>query len=590
MSFFDDASLVMIPSGYKDQKVYSVKPTDGTGDLTFSRASSATRVASNGLIEKVRENLQTYSQDFTNVGYTKSNVTASISGTAPDATATANLITENTATGDHRFYKSNAFINGVSYTASIYFKSGNKQYVSLNGAIWCSGNAVFDIINGTVSQQNSCTASIQSVGNGWYRCSITALCSAASASYNTPVQGNSGATFNDTYTGTGETWYAWGYQVEVSDFGATPYIATTSAAVSVGPVSGLPRLDYLNSTCPRLLLEPQRTNTLTYSEQIDNADWLKLNSTIAANTSDTLDPAGYNGADKITDNSTNGAHFVYRFSTWDTTQRTASVYAKAGTSSRVCILNGTTNAGVFANLSSGTISVSAGFTGTITSVGNGWYRITATHTAASSQTFAIGLYTGTNTTDYVGTGSYAYLWGLQQEAGAYATSYIPTLGTSVTRVADAASKTGISSLIGQTEGTLFAEFVVDSSSSPTMAFFVSAAGVFDNAIWIQQSASDSVIFRVFSGSSAQASITKTGLTNGQTVKVAGAYKANDFVLYVNGVQVGTDTSGSIPASLSQIEIGSYAEVGSPFNQNRPIKQAILFPTRLSNSDLAALTA
>ena len=137
---------------------------------------------------------------------------------------------------------------------------------------------------------------------------------------------------------------------------------------------------------------------------------------------------------------------------------------------------------------------------------------------------------------------------------------------------------------------MFAEFVVDSSSSPTMAFFVSAAGVFDNAIWIQQSASDSVIFRVFSGSSAQASITKTGLTNGQTVKVAGAYKANDFVLYVNGVQVGTDTSGSIPASLSQIEIGSYAEVGSPFNQNRPIKQAIVFKTRLTNAQLAELTA
>jgi hypothetical protein len=181
-------------------------------------------------------------------------------------------------------------------------------------------------------------------------------------------------------------------------------------------------------------------------------------------------------------------------------------------------------------------------------------------------------------------------YGPQSEQGSYPTSYIPTLGASVTRVADAASKSSISSLIGQTEGTLFAEFVVDSSSSPTMAFFVSAAGVFDNAIWIQQSASDSVIFRVFSGSSAQASITKTGLTNGQTVKVAGAYKANDFVLYVNGVQVGTDTSGSIPASLSQIEIGSYSEVGSPFNQNRPIKQTLLFKTRLTNAQLAELTA
>ena len=64
MSYFDDASLVMIPSGYKDQKVYSVKPIDGSGDLTFSRASNATRVNSSGLVEKVRTNLLLQSNSF----------------------------------------------------------------------------------------------------------------------------------------------------------------------------------------------------------------------------------------------------------------------------------------------------------------------------------------------------------------------------------------------------------------------------------------------------------------------------------------------------------------------------------------------
>jgi hypothetical protein len=57
-SFYEDASLVMIPSGYKTSKVYSAKPTDGTGDLTFTRSNdTATRVNSAGLIEKVRTNL-----------------------------------------------------------------------------------------------------------------------------------------------------------------------------------------------------------------------------------------------------------------------------------------------------------------------------------------------------------------------------------------------------------------------------------------------------------------------------------------------------------------------------------------------------
>jgi len=66
MSFFDDASLVMIPSGYKDQKVYSVKPIDGTGDLTFTRSNdTASRVNSSGLIEKVRQNQYYKSTAFT---------------------------------------------------------------------------------------------------------------------------------------------------------------------------------------------------------------------------------------------------------------------------------------------------------------------------------------------------------------------------------------------------------------------------------------------------------------------------------------------------------------------------------------------
>jgi hypothetical protein len=66
MSLYKDASLVMIPSAYKDGKLYSIRPTDGSGDFTFSRGSNlaATRVDVNGLIEKGRENLLPYSNQF----------------------------------------------------------------------------------------------------------------------------------------------------------------------------------------------------------------------------------------------------------------------------------------------------------------------------------------------------------------------------------------------------------------------------------------------------------------------------------------------------------------------------------------------
>ena len=67
MSLYKDASLVMIPSAYKDGKLYSIRPTDGDGDFTFSRGSNlaATRVDVNGLIEKGRENVLLHSNDFT---------------------------------------------------------------------------------------------------------------------------------------------------------------------------------------------------------------------------------------------------------------------------------------------------------------------------------------------------------------------------------------------------------------------------------------------------------------------------------------------------------------------------------------------
>jgi hypothetical protein len=178
-------------------------------------------------------------------------------------------------------------------------------------------------------------------------------------------------------------------------------------------------------------------------------------------------------------------------------------------------------------------------------------------------------------------------YGFQHELGAYATSYIPTLAASATRVADAASKTGISSLIGQTEGTLFGEFTFTGVTSLHM--LASVAGSYTSAVYVQTGSSTGISMQVWSGATNQVGINFIGLTVGQNVKFAAAYKANDFMLYVNGVQAGSSTSGSVPAGLSQLEVGSYAEAGSPFNFNSSIKQAIVFKTRLTNAELATLT-
>jgi hypothetical protein len=162
------------------------------------------------------------------------------------------------------------------------------------------------------------------------------------------------------------------------------------------------------------------------------------------------------------------------------------------------------------------------------------------------------------------------------------------LGTSVTRVADAASKTGISSLIGQTEGTLFVEFNSSELQSYTQRIVTLSDSTTNNVIGFQLTGANQITFYVENGGANQVAITSSApaITLGQNVKLAAAYKANDFVLYLNGVQVGTDTSGSVPATSAL----RYSEANDSAPYIGKIAQTLLFKTRLSNSDLAALTA
>jgi hypothetical protein len=563
-SFFDEASLVMIPSGYKDQKVYSVKPLDGSGDLTFSRASSATRVASNGLIEKVRTNLYTQSNNFTNADWSKVGGVTITGGQAdPDGGNNAFLYTR-TLAFDY-IAQDNAI--GV-YTVSIYAKANTSNFLRIAGSL--GGDVVFNLATGVISSSASATGAIQSLGNGWYRCSANILIATTTHFIqNFPVD-------NGT-SGTGSV-FIYEAQLETGDI-ATDYIATTTAAVSVGPVSGLPRLDYLNSTCPRLLLEPQRTNLVTYSEQFNNPDWSKAETTITANA--IASPDGYINADKVEATNTIG-NYVNQSST-NTGTYTHSVYAKAGNVSSFTILWASYSSGKGAtfNLSNGTATtVGATVTATITNVGNGWYRCTTTDTSAN-YIVLISLNNPTNTA--ISIGSYIYLWGAQAESGAYATSYIPTLGTSVTRVADAASKTSASALIGQTEGTIFVEFQKNVGTDAANVVFSLSDGTSSNLIYYNL---NSRVIEFIAGGVTVATKDPVILAEG-TNKVAVYYKENDFGIYLNGVSIFTDTSGAVP-TMSKFNLGCFFNESFPVGT--PINQALLFKTRLSNSDLAALTA
>jgi hypothetical protein len=169
-----------------------------------------------------------------------------------------------------------------------------------------------------------------------------------------------------------------------------------------------------------LLIEEQRTNLLTYSEEFDDAAWSKTRSSITANT--IVAPDGALTGDKLVENTDTGTHFVSQSASLIANAvYTASVYAKAGERTRVQlqtanVANWTASVSTVFDLSAGTV-VSG--TGTITPVGNGWYRCSITATFGASNTIGgmniFPVISGT-TSSYTGDGySGIYLWGAQLE-------------------------------------------------------------------------------------------------------------------------------------------------------------------------------
>jgi len=348
--------------------------------------------------------------------------------------------------------------------------------------------------------------------------------------------------------------------------------------------SGVPRLDYLGSTCPKILLEPQRSNIVTQSETFDNAAWTKYNSsTITANT--VISPDGTQDADTLTV-STPVYSGLYQPISGAAGNYVVSIFAKKGTKNWFYMFDHSAAGQAWFNLDTGTLgSVSTGYTATITPYGNGWFRCTMYRNSGGTPGyFQIGLSDADGFSTPTSTGT-AYIWGAQVEAGTYATSYIPTTSAAVTRVADVAIKTGISSLIGQTEGTGYVEFDFNAKYSSSGIMLLQLAGSAGQNIYFGVGTNNQYFYEV-QNSTYEVSITGYFTTQG-IKKVAFAYKQNDFVLYINGVQIGFDTTGTLP-TCTEIYLGSF-KANSNYNLSSTISQALLFKTRLTNAQLAELT-
>jgi hypothetical protein len=159
-------------------------------------------------------------------------------------------------------------------------------------------------------------------------------------------------------------------------------------------------------------------------------------------------------------------------------------------------------------------------------------------------------------------------------------------------VGDSCSATSVSDLIGQTEGTLFAEVSVDTNSVSSLLNRVVSVtdGTLSNRVLIVLNTDETFRFIVIGGGSTLANITTSASALNGFHKVALGYKANDYVAYVDGVQVGSNTTAaSVPSSLSQAFLGSVETGATSSVLEGSVKKSLMFKTRLTNTELADLT-
>jgi hypothetical protein len=175
-----------------------------------------------------------------------------------------------------------------------------------------------------------------------------------------------------------------------------------------------------------------------------------------------------------------------------------------------------------------------------------------------------------------------YAWGAQLEASSVPTSYIPTAASPVTRGAETISKTGVSSLIGQTEGTIYAEVVLSNNSAGSI--FLLDNGSTSTFLNIVRNTAQNIQVTLRNGGGTIATIiTSSALANG-VHKIALSYTNGAYSLYINGSPAGTSTNSTdYPASLTRASI-STSDYGAPyFPRNDRIRAVELYPTRLPNT-------
>ena len=565
----NEASLVMIPGATKEGKVYSQVPTDGSGDFTFTRSTTATRVNEAGNIEKGYENLLYPSNDFS--GWTNINSVLTPNQAGYDGSNDAWLLEATSAQG--RRYK-NISDTGV-LTYSIYAKSGTADILRLRIDAATDMDLRVDLSDGSFVSGTFIDYNIKDAGNGWWRVSVT-------QNITSPV-------YIFVYSDDVGSIYIQDAQLN-QGLVAYPYLETTTAPVYGGLQADQPRLDYTDATCPSLLLEPSRTNLLGYSEYFEG--W-HSDSNVSHTANSAISPEGLINAAKLTATNTSNA-YVRDNRTSSAGNNVFSVFAKYEDCQYIILsarfFSGGDEARVWFDIQNGVKGGSAedDVTYDIEDYGNGWYRcyVIFNIDAGDPNGYSYIYLSNIDGFSNVTSGTSAHLYGGQWELGSYPTSYIPTYGSAQTRANDYFKVINQEGLFGANEGTFFMEFAFNENNK-----YIGIGDTFpSSSVAIGLNANSTNRIRsIISNNGVTINLYGGDVTLGETIKACVSYGSSGFKLFMNG---NLEASNATPSNLSQfsdlIPNVNVQDTGSS-NSSGDINQILVFPTALTDTECIALT-
>lgn len=572
------------------------------------------------------ENLIIQSQNFevnTAWSYSTNLSITTNSTTAPDGTNTADTFVMPAEARNHYITQtSTIMVPSQTHTFSIFAKANTRRYVQISIRNQSIETVNYDLQTGTITlRRGVITPDIHSYGSGWYRLIATTRCITTDRHFWFSVISQPYADTRESWTPTAnDSVYIWGAQLErkpsVTDYQSTGIFRLTSSFPRlVYAPAHKARLDYdpLTNLVRGLLIEDQKTNLLSYSEDFANTSWALTGSSIRVNAMTA--PDGNVAFARLIENSSASQHSITRsMGSLSSQDYTFSVFLKpAGRNfAEIGWNDGSNDRSSYFDLISGNVGTITGGAGTfVANIGGGIYRCGVTH-SSNVATIFIRSASANGTNSYTGNGvNGLYVWGAQLEAGPFMSSYIPNQGNvTLTRNTDFVTVYGTSfntNWYNPVEGTILIETssfgnVIGAAANTIIAGNVvpfSAHYLYSLSLHSEWNTTQHEMVMRYPGVSTiltynntefDANILQTINKNTVTIQAL-SYANNNTVYFQDGVFSTLDSNVSIPQVIDRISIGNR---GNAPTTNGPlngyVRRLVYYPDRLTNAQLTTISS